>query len=539
MHPQKYLEVESKYSIDSHSEVPDLTQILNVAQEKPPERFDLSAIYFDTEDLRLTRAKMTLRHRDGGHDAGWHLKLPDAGHGRLELGMPATGSSATADHVPAELIREVRATVRDQPLRPIAQVDNHREERRLVDDGGATVAHFCDDRVTAQSLLPGGSRHTWREWEFELDPAIGSGLAHQILESADEVLALAGAVDSPSPSKLLTALGDTFDAAPAPEGPLAFRKHDENDEAFAGVLHALAAARDRLISCDPGTRRADPDSVRGMTTALRDLRSVLRMFVELFDHERRDTRVDIAVSLETEFSLLHDVVRKAEHAQAIARRITELIADEAVHSPGLVDAAAQNRLIKGVEALAARATARVDKALDSRAYITVLDDFDELLANPPIPGRMERRKATAIIVRAVKRARVNFRNQRHALFEIAGDPARGQAEYKERFGALQATAERLRAAAQMALDFTPYDAGRLARAANSAVDTLARAEKSAAGCEFIARKSRVAERHGERTFAYGLLFQVERAHNRDVLQKIDRRHRQIRSGYRKFKASIG
>ena len=41
-----------------------------------PTRFDLSATYYDTADLRLLQSKLTLRRRVGGDDAGWHLKLP-------------------------------------------------------------------------------------------------------------------------------------------------------------------------------------------------------------------------------------------------------------------------------------------------------------------------------------------------------------------------------------------------------------------------------------------------------------------------------
>ena len=36
----------------------------------------LDAVYYDTADLRLIRAGVTLRRRTGGDDAGWHLKLP-------------------------------------------------------------------------------------------------------------------------------------------------------------------------------------------------------------------------------------------------------------------------------------------------------------------------------------------------------------------------------------------------------------------------------------------------------------------------------
>src|SRR5690242_8931308 len=46
-----------------------------VAPTAPPAPFELSAVYYDTADLRLIRSRLTLRRRRGGSDAGWHLKL--------------------------------------------------------------------------------------------------------------------------------------------------------------------------------------------------------------------------------------------------------------------------------------------------------------------------------------------------------------------------------------------------------------------------------------------------------------------------------
>ena len=67
----------------------------------------LSAIYYDTADLRLTREKITLRRRTGGPDDGWHMKIP-AGQGRTELRCPLQDPHT----VPQELVDAVRAIVR-------------------------------------------------------------------------------------------------------------------------------------------------------------------------------------------------------------------------------------------------------------------------------------------------------------------------------------------------------------------------------------------------------------------------------------------
>ncbi|KQB85154.1 CYTH and CHAD domain-containing protein [Corynebacterium oculi] len=549
MSTTQFLEVEAKYSVGADDPVPDLTKILNVHSTQATQQYELSAIYYDTRDLRLTRSKITLRRRTGGKDDGWHLKLPDTGSGRLEisttLGQEASAAHAPSspignntDAVPAELLSHVRAVVRDHKLIPVAQVDNLRVESTLQAEDGSAVADFCDDRVTAWSLLPEASpepRH-WREWEFELAESLASTkLGRQILESADEQLTTVGAVDSHSPSKLLTALGESFALAPAPPTPLVFRKYDDRDEAFAGVLHALIATRDSLVEQDPGARRGDRRSVRTMLNAVRDLRSVLNMFTELFDHERWDNRIATASDIEAELKQLTVVLHRACDADAVAQQVHSLLDADATE---LIDRQARQRLEHDVDSRKKRAYYRVGAALDSERYLTMLDTLDDFLADPPLPGRMERRKATAIIVRAVKRGYMDFKNLRSSALEVFDDPEVTESEYEAHLSQMHRVAERLRTVSRVALEFTPYDSSRLSKESKKLVDTLLEAQYSVSVCELILKRARQAAGRGEDTFAYGLLYQAERERSRKVLRTIDQRHRSVKSGYKRFKQSI-
>ncbi len=72
------IETERKYEADAAARLPELTGLPTVAAQSEADEFRLDAEYFDTADLRLLRAGITLRRRRGGHDAGWHLKLPAA-----------------------------------------------------------------------------------------------------------------------------------------------------------------------------------------------------------------------------------------------------------------------------------------------------------------------------------------------------------------------------------------------------------------------------------------------------------------------------
>src|SRR5512144_1290328 len=61
----------------------------SAGRPRGPAEFVLSAVYYDTEDLRLARAGITLRRRSGGSDDGWHLKLPAGRDARDEVRLPA------------------------------------------------------------------------------------------------------------------------------------------------------------------------------------------------------------------------------------------------------------------------------------------------------------------------------------------------------------------------------------------------------------------------------------------------------------------
>ena len=75
-------ETEVKYEATADTSLPSFDGLPQVARTRGAADEQLDAEYFDTDDLRLIRAGITLRRREGGHDAGWHLKLPAGKIGR-------------------------------------------------------------------------------------------------------------------------------------------------------------------------------------------------------------------------------------------------------------------------------------------------------------------------------------------------------------------------------------------------------------------------------------------------------------------------
>src|SRR5262249_57247670 len=110
-------ETEVKYDAPAGAALPDLDALPQVAGTSGPDEEQHEAEYYDTADLRLMRAGVTLRRRRGGHDQGWHLKLPAGPDTRREIQLPIGRGGG---RIPAELAHLVRVHTRGQPLRPIA-----------------------------------------------------------------------------------------------------------------------------------------------------------------------------------------------------------------------------------------------------------------------------------------------------------------------------------------------------------------------------------------------------------------------------------
>lgn len=210
------LETERKYEAGPEFTVPGLAGIPGVSATTAPQVHRLTAIYCDTPDLRLATAKMTLRRREGGTDAGWHLKLPAGADTRREIHAPLTEGLA----VPAPLAAKVAPWVAGQPLVPVARLDTLRTVHEITDDHGQVLAEIADDQVTG--ALPGGPAAggpwrqvvVWREVEVEL-----KGGPRELLDLVGERLCAAGARPSAAPSKLSVVLAHRSGDARTGEPP--------------------------------------------------------------------------------------------------------------------------------------------------------------------------------------------------------------------------------------------------------------------------------------------------------------------------------
>lgn len=530
-------EVEVKLSVPDDAQVPDLTSIEDVDRVGETRSWNLAAVYYDTADLRLTRARVTLRRRTGGHDDGWHIKLPDEGQGRTEISVPLGES----EEIPAEVLARVRAIVRQEPLTEIARVDNARTESHLLNTKGGLVAEFCDDHVTARRTHPDlpGTDAQWREWECELGPRLATTRhGEAILHSAVAVLEAAGASRAESPSKLLSALGNALEQIPGPPDPHLVSTTLGAKDVFAGVVLSLVDARDRLIAADPRVRDRTPGSVRAMLDAVHDISNVLSVFLEVFDHDSvtvGDATMREIRTLRTELKALSRTLNHARDRENICDHITELLTTE--HRE-LIDERAAQQLTDDVHTRVRREADRTIAALDSERYIDCLDRLDRLLRNPPMPSKSERRKATALLVRAVKRSFLAFQKQYKAAISTLTDTDASFQSHLEHLRSLRRVIDRVRTSTRLVSSLTPYRIDKLAGAIADIDGHVQHAIATLGTRHLIVNKARHVTGRGEDTFAYGILFQREAQQETVAIAEIAAQYPKAKKAFKKFRRSV-
>ncbi len=412
--PAVHLEVEKKYAADDALELPALTELVlhgddgaapvdpgGPVTEGELVHQQLAATYFDTADLRLAAAGLTLRRREGGDDAGWHLKVPAGGGARSEVRLPLGRAWRT---VPESLRRMVRVHTRGALLRPVAEIATDRTVRRLVDATGQVLVEIADDRVTARRLLTAGKADSagaatsWREVEVEL-----VGGAAELLDAIDARLRERGLTAARSSSKLAQVLDGAQDGTRDGSG----RKRDGSAkkrkagkrgeevtakaEAGAVVLAHVREQVEQIRAQDLPVRLDAPDSIHKMRVATRRLRSALTTFKPLFDAE-------VARPLRGELKWLAAELGAARDAEVMRDRVAATVrADEGA------DAATAGQAVEELEQVYREAHDRVLAELDGERYHRLVASLDALVTTPPFTPRATDR-AGRVLPRLVGRS---------------------------------------------------------------------------------------------------------------------------------------
>ncbi len=380
-------EVERKYDAGPGARLPDLSDLPDVASQSEPGEQILEATYYDTERLDLARAGITLRRRLGGHDAGWHLKLPGAVGARTELRLPH------ALEPPREFLDLLTARLRGREVRPVARITTTRRRRSLRGRDGTLLAEAVLDDVTAEALGEQATLSRWNEVEFEL---AGGGPA--LMKAADRRLRRSGLHPSGHSSKLHAALAGRLPKQDA-QTAAADRAPTAGSGAGDVVRAYIREQIQQLLATDVMVRRDRPDAVHKMRVAGRRLRSALRTFSPLLP--QRDGEL---AHLEDELHWLAGVLGEARDQEVLQKH---LIADVTDLPTELVLGPVPARIAGHFAPQSAAARRDLTEALGSPRYLALLDRLDLLLTRPlpPAAARPAARTIPALVRHEFKRAR--------------------------------------------------------------------------------------------------------------------------------------
>lgn len=481
-----HVEVERKYDVDGGFVLPDPAALAasGVAAADPPVEHQLEAVYHDTEDLRLARARITLRRRTGGPDAGWHLKLPGRNGARRELHAPLGRAVRTP---PKALLEPVRGILRNARTGPVATLRNHRVITVLRDGEGRALAEVADDTVTASASGPDGAAdlQVWREVEVELVDG-----DEALLAPVGEWLVAAGARPSASASKLARVLSSRLPTPPA----AARRRPTRGLTAGEVVVTAVRAHVEELQAADVALRTDDPDAVHQLRIAGRRLRSILAAFRPVLDRAATDP-------VRTELGWLGGELSGARDAEVALAHLRGLVAEQ---PPDLVLGPVAARLQQTALRSAAEGREHALATLSSKRHLRLLDALHDLLDQPPLtPAATE--PAAPVVRAAMRRAGKRLRRQVRAA-QRAGGETRDPALHEVR-----KAAKRVRYTAAVASAVAGKPAKRLRRTTKRVQTTLGEYQDTVVTRDVCRRLGIAAAAAGENSFTYGLLHGLEEA----------------------------
>jgi CHAD domain-containing protein len=485
----RHLEVERKFDVGESTPSPSFDGIAQISRTKPAETQTLDAVYFDTPARDLASKRITLRRRTGGVDAGWHLKLPAGPDARTEVRAPLGKTNGNGAHhdVPTELLDVVLAIVRDRPVSPVARISTTREVQLLYGTGGAVLAEFCDDRVTAGRGADGTiAEQRWREWELEL---VGPEANTELMD------------------KLCGRLLDA-DARPAGYGSKLARVLDTSQSGEPGrpadPLHrALAEQLDELLVWDRAVRAQADDAVHQMRVTIRKIRSVLQAAPDSFGLAQDTGIVDEL----RELAALLGVARDAEVLGQRYRSALDDLPSELVRGP------IRERLVDGAEQRYRTGLRQSLAAMRLPRYFRLLDALEASVAKTSPTGQ---EPAPVTVAAAGKKVRK------------AADTARRAADATTRDDAIHRIRKR---AKRLRYTADATGAKKIAKRAKKLQSLLGDHQDSVVSRAHLTQQADAAHAAGEDTFTYGLL------HRQEADVALSRR-RQVEPALRKLHKAV-
>jgi inorganic triphosphatase YgiF len=399
------VEEERKFEVDAQFVLPDLTSCApkggRVVARLP---ITMRATYFDTADLRLARAGVSLRYRSGDEDLPWTVKLPTAIAGtRHEIGRPATpvpGRRSSAAAIPTDLVALVSVYARGAVLAPVVTLRTTRTRWDVRDRDGTLLAEVADDRVAV--LAERRVLTKFREVEVERKQG-----RRKLIRRLGDALVDAGAVAGDFTPKHVRAIGAAAAQPPdltPPAGSL-----PPKVSAAEAIQDALRADIARIVDHDPlvrlrATVAGNDTAVHQMRVGVRRLRSTLRQFQPLFagSWSRR---------LTGELRWLSDVLGGARDVEVLRARLAATAGADPAHP---LDGAAVARIDAELIARHEDARSALDETLTSARYAVLVDLLVEVAESADFTPIADKR-ASVLLPRFIARAWRRLADGKHGI----------------------------------------------------------------------------------------------------------------------------
>ncbi|MGZ3503911.1 MAG: CYTH and CHAD domain-containing protein [Vulcanimicrobiaceae bacterium] len=395
----------------------------------------LHTIYYDSDDLRITRWGCSLRYR---LDEGWTLKIPVPERSR-SLVRKEYVFQGRVDVIPPEVLDLATGYLRGAQPRRIAELRTLRTIRDFR-NGSVDVAEVVKDDVHVMD------RSRVSKCFSEIEIELNEGADPRVLDAIADVLHRQGA-GSPDPvPKNVRAIGD---AARVPE--IAAPKIGRGSLARDLVQAALVKSVEHLIRGDAKLRlTTDAEAIHQARIAVRRLRSDLRTFLPLLER-------DWACRLRDELRWLGVALSSARDVDVLVQRVRQ----DAAKLPDRESCAIDSVLNVFLNARS-EAHASVQKMLRDPRYVALLNELVDAAKQPRCNARADELACDVIepLLRDVwKKARKTVRR--------SGRPPSDRELHKIRI-----KSKHLRYAAQAVAPIVGREARRFARKAKRLQDIL-------------------------------------------------------------------
>ncbi|WP_305091761.1 CHAD domain-containing protein [Prescottella sp. R16] len=283
----------------------------------------------------------------------------------------------------------------------------------------------------------------------------------------------------------------------------------------AVLVPATRGHYERLLSLVAEVRADAPDAVHRMRVATRRLRSLLGTFSDAFPPAA-------TVTVRAELRWLGGVLGAARDAEVLAERFGDLIDAQPTD---LLLGSVHQRLVGTQEDLYRAAHARVVDVLDGPRFAALCALLDEVTSGGhAVPTETTVRGGLDAAYRKLERAR---RTARKTTRRTASDSSGADAAWHR----VRKRAKRLRYAAET-VAARDASAAALAAAAESVQTLLGERQDGVLARARILDAARQARDDDEDTFAYGVLYAVEREHADRAPDELADRLRSVRKAYR-------